>query len=92
MAGIHCPAGCTAVRLLGSVRKLAQGSLPHLPTRPSSRPAAAPQHPGIDLRFFLAQPPTAEALATWLPAIQVSGLPDRSAGPLCPTARLRQCQ
>lgn len=29
------------------------------------------QHPGISLRFFLAQPTTRAAAATWLPIIQV---------------------
>jgi len=34
-------------------------------------------HPGIDLRFFLAQPPDAETAARWLPALQVlHGWPD----------------
>lgn len=38
----------------------------------SLRPAFHPQtHPGIDLQFFLAQPPDADAAAHWLPALQV---------------------
>ena len=35
-----------------------------------------PQHPGVDLRFFLAQPPTAAASAAWLPRIQARGCRD----------------
>ena len=50
----------------------AHASLADTHTHPSSSSVLLLQrHPGIDLRFFLAQPPTAEAAAAWLPAIQV---------------------
>lgn len=58
-----------------------------LPSAFCPRHSCLPQHPGTELRFFLAQPPDAAALVAWLPSIQVGGATGGGMGlRLCGTA------